>query len=289
MVTPYSRGVLAGRDGAVVDRDHLGDVAVQHGRGAGADFLGDREQEMAVDRQLRLGVDDGVQRGDHRGDARLVVEMARVDVAVLEKFRPRIDGDDVADIVARVDQVPLARHPLVDAQLDVLPGDRQRVDFLVEGVAGRLERQDGAALRAGFGDDRDPRAFGEARRPGADRHQLEPAVLLQPLHLRAQRVDMGEHGAVRAALPPAQVDAHGAAAGQLVVDAARLEALREVMHDRIGIAGRARDAEQVHQGRDDVALVDRRAARSGGAGARRSGAFGMAASPIGRFAGKGGR
>jgi hypothetical protein len=38
-------------------------------------------------------------------------------------------------------------------------------------------------------------AFGGARRPGADRDQLEPAIVLDHLHGRAERVEMGDDGA----------------------------------------------------------------------------------------------
>ncbi len=92
-------------------------------------------------------------------------------------------------------------------------------------MAGRLHRKDRAAQRLAVADDGDPRPFREARRPCADRHQLEPAVLLQPLHLRAQCVHMRDDGPVGAGLTARKVDAHRAPPGQPAVDAARGEAL----------------------------------------------------------------
>src|SRR3546814_9878036 len=51
-------------------------------------------------RRFDLAVDHRLQRRQRDRAARLVVEMARDDVAVVEKLRLRIDGDEIADIDA---------------------------------------------------------------------------------------------------------------------------------------------------------------------------------------------
>src|SRR3546814_572900 len=123
--------------------------------------------------------------------------MARDDVAVVEKLRLRIDGDEIADIDAESLGAAAIVAVGVDADLDLAPGDRLRVHLDIEGVAGGFQRQDGAAQGALVGEERDPCPFGEAGRPMADRHQLQPAILLDPLHRRAERVEMGDDGARR--------------------------------------------------------------------------------------------
>ena len=100
MVTPNSAEFWPGRRGAVVDGHQRGDLGRDDRRGADADFLGDGEQPVDVDGRLALGALEGLDGGQHHGDAGLVVEMARVDEAVLEKLRLRVDGDDVADLDA---------------------------------------------------------------------------------------------------------------------------------------------------------------------------------------------
>src|SRR3546814_8491946 len=87
----------------------------------------------------------------------------------------------------------------------MLPGGRLGIDLGIVGMARRLQRQDGPPVIALVGEDGDPRALREAARPMADRHQREPAVRLQPLHRGAERVEMGDDGAVGALAPARQL------------------------------------------------------------------------------------
>ncbi len=229
-------------------------------RRADADLLGDGEQPVDVDRRRRAArARSALSAASIDGDAGLVVEMARDDEAVVEEFRLRIDGDDVADVDAERERLRAVRRAGVDAQLDMLPADGLRVDLLVEGVARGLQRQDRAAIGALLGEERHARALGEARRPVADRHQLEPAVLLDQLHLRAERVEMGDDGA-RGRAPAALADgADRAAPRQLGRQAEPLQLLGAVAHDLVGVAGGAGDREQLWQLLGEI--VDRRSVK----------------------------
>ena len=111
------------------------------------------------------------------------------------------------------------RAKRVDPQLDMVPADRLRVDLVVEGVARGLERQDGAAIGAALGEDGAARAFGEARRPVADRHELEPAVVLERFEpgRRACR-DARRWRGPAGGSAPGRSAADGAAAGELDAD-----------------------------------------------------------------------
>ena len=148
-----------------------------------------------------------------------------------------------------------ARHG-VDPQLDIGPADGKLVDLVVEGVAGRLQRQDGAAEGAALGEDGHPRAFGEARRPVADRHQLQPAVVLDQLDLGAERIEVRDDGARRLVLLARQEGPDAAAAGDLEVDAEPVEFAAAFAHDRVGVAGRARYLEKLREPLRQVVRVD---------------------------------
>ncbi|MHC2260761.1 hypothetical protein ACVIVC_002532 [Sinorhizobium meliloti] len=67
--------------------------------------------------------------------------MPRNDEPVLEEFRLRIDGDDVADVYSELYQVVAVAGEGIDAQLDMAPACRLRVDLLVEGVTGSFQRE----------------------------------------------------------------------------------------------------------------------------------------------------
>src|SRR5690606_730835 len=104
-------------------------------------------------------------------------------------------------------------------------------------------------------------AFGEARRPVPDRHQLEPAVVLEALDHGAQRIEVGHDGPGGPRLLAAQSRPYLAAARELDVDAEVLELVGDMMDNRIRVTGRARDAQQPFELRQEIAFVDLEAHR----------------------------
>src|SRR5690606_34006858 len=134
---------------------------------------------------------------------------------VFQELRLRIDGDDVAHVDAEGQRFLAGAGDGIDAKLDMGPACRLGIDLLIERVAGSLERQDGAAEGALLGIDRRPRTFREAGRPMADRNNLQPAVFLYELHLRAECVEMRHDGARRLAPATATDHANGTATGEL--------------------------------------------------------------------------
>src|SRR5690606_27592658 len=192
----------------------------------------------------------------HQCDAGLVVEMARNDVAVVEELELGVDRDDVTGLDAMANEIGGIVATLVDAQFDEVPADRQAVHLAIEGMAGCLERQDRATKYPLVREHGAARAFGEARGPVADRHDLEPAVVLESLDHRAQGVEMGDDRAGAECLFAGQAGADLAASGQLGIDAEMLEFGRYVMDDRIGVAGGAGDAQQALELREKVLPID---------------------------------
>src|SRR3546814_15155171 len=76
-----------------------------------------------------------------------------------------------------------------DWSSDVCSSD---LDLLIEGMTRSLARQDAAPIGGAIiGMHQAASAFGEPRRPGADRHHLQPAVVPEALDHGAQRVEMG--------------------------------------------------------------------------------------------------
>ena len=96
-------------------------------------------------------------------------------------------------------------------------------------MAGGLEAA-GSNPRIGteFGVDRDARALGEAGRPVTDGHQLEAAVFLDALDLRAQRIEVRNDGAGAAAAAALTDRPDGAAPGQFGGQAKTLQLLGAV-------------------------------------------------------------
>src|SRR3546814_10877673 len=81
-----------------------------------------------------------------------------------------------------------------DWSSDVCSSD---LDLLIEGMTRSLARQDAAPIGGAIiGMHQAASAFGEPRRPGADRHHLQPAVVPEALDHGAQRVEMGDDGAI---------------------------------------------------------------------------------------------
>src|SRR5690606_36041900 len=88
------------------------------------------------------------------------------------------------------------------------------------------------------------------------RHQLDAAVVLQELDLRAQRVDMRGKGAGRLVGLAGNARADGAATGDLVGDAKPLQLRAAVGDDAVGVAAGAGDGQQRAQLRQQVVAVD---------------------------------
>src|SRR3546814_6229886 len=73
----------------------------------------------------------------------------------------------------------------------------------------------------------------------ADRHQLQPAILLDPLHRRAERVEMGDDGARAFNLLAPIAGEDRAPAGDAMADAEPVQLLADMADDRVRVAGRA--------------------------------------------------
>jgi len=250
------RGVLPRRGDRDVQAHQLGHLAVQRGRGARADLLGQGQQRMDVDRQRQAVVAHRLARGQQRRHRRLVVEVARVDVAAGLDLRLGIDRDPVADVDAGGLQPGAIVHRRVDPDLDVVPAHRLGVDLVAEGMARALQRQTGAAQPAGVGEDRQPRALGETRRPVADRHDRQAAVVLERAHHRAEGVEVGDDRARRPFLAAGQGGADRAAAREHIGNPERFEAPGGVTHRCVGQADRAGNRQQLQQHLLEVGMVD---------------------------------
>src|SRR3546814_17140184 len=81
----------------------------------------------------------------------------------------------------------------------------------------------------------------------ADRHQLQPAILLDPLHRRAERVEMGDDGARAFNLLAPIAGEDRAPAGDAMADAEPVQLLADMADDRVRVAGRAGNGEEVLQ------------------------------------------
>lgn len=267
LLTPVSaflnaRVLARGRCG-VVDAHHLGDVAVQRRRGPRAHLLGDREKQVAAHRHHALGrplarrVEHGLGRRQQRGDAGLVVEVARDDEARVGELGLGIDRDVIADVDPQGLQIGLGVAELVDAQLHLGPCDGLRVDLFVERVARGLQRQDRAAPRALVGEERGASALGKAAGPAADRHDLAAAVGLQGLHHRAERVEVRNDRAVELRIFALDRGPDRTAPGDLEGNPESLELLAGPVHDLVGIAGGAGQLEHLQHHPLQVLRVDR--------------------------------
>jgi hypothetical protein len=166
--------------------------------------------------------------------------------------------DDVADLDAEGPDVGGVLDPLVDADLDVVPGDGLQVDLGVERVAAGLQRQDRAGVVDArlVGEHAHPRALGEPRRPGADRDDPQPPVRLDRLHHAADRVRVDDHGALEVGLLAPQRRVQHPPPGQPHRQAEGLGLLAEHPHDLVGAPGGARLAQQAQQEVDHVVAVD---------------------------------
>jgi hypothetical protein len=142
-------GVLPGRGDRDVQADHLGDLAMQGRRRAGADLFGDRQQRMDIDRQRQTvsrTALHAVSKRRHRG---LVVEVAGIDVAIGLDLGLRIEGDPVADIDAGASRSGGGRSTGRSTRTSTCSQPIGWVSiFVAEGMAGGLQRQAGAAQMA---------------------------------------------------------------------------------------------------------------------------------------------
>ena len=223
---------------------------MQHRRGADADLLGDGEQPVDVDRQSRaLRRCSAFSAASMTRDAGLVVEMARDDEAVVEEFRLRIDGDDVADVDAERCRSRAVARQRVDAQLDMVPADRLGVDLVVEGVARRLQRQDRAAIGALLGEDR---ARARPRRSAPTSVPIGTSSS-RPLSLSAFTCAPSVSRCATMARAPRCASRPGRWRGWRRAGSARRRrraarsSRADAAHDGVGVAGRAGDREQALQ------------------------------------------
>src|SRR5690606_30907162 len=186
----------------------------------------------------------------------LVIEVAGNDEAVVEKLGLRIDSDVVAHVDPERQDIRVRIGQGIDAQLDVVPPHRLRVDLLVERMSRCLQRQDRATEAAPIREDRHPRAFRETGRPVPDRNQFEAATILYELDLCSERIEMRHDcpgGATAATLLD---DAYGASPGQFRHEAEPLQLLRAVAYDLVRETRRAWDQQELLQLAEQIGVVD---------------------------------
>src|SRR5690606_32865716 len=118
------------------------------------------------------------------------------------------------------------------------------------------EGQDGSGERSVGREDGGARAFRETARPVADGDELQPAVVLEVLDLRAEGVEMGDHRTRGLGIAPRHHGADGAAPGELVGDAEAFELGGHEMHDLVRIARGTRDRKQRMKRLLQIAEID---------------------------------
>src|SRR5690606_23327999 len=111
--------------------------------------------------------------------------------------------------------------------------------------------------------DRRARAFGEPRGPVTDGDQRQSAVVLYLFHLRAQGVDVGDHGAGGLGVAARQSRANGAATGQFVFQPQPLQFAAQQPDRLVGVARGAGRVQQVGQTGLQIVEVDRGAGQGG--------------------------
>jgi len=252
-------GLLTGGDDGGVDRNHLGDVRVEAVAGAVSDLLGAGHQQLGAYRQLAAGLLEGLQRGQGCRHAGLVVQVPGADESVVGDQRMRQRGDEVADVQTEVAQILDSRDVLVEADLDVLPGDALRVDLFVPSVPGCLQRQDLSGVD-GFqviGEHPHRGTLGEPRRMVSDRFEFEAAIALEVADHRADGV--GVHDDCPAGLGggrPAQLGHDRSAPGDHEGHTEAVQPFADVLLYVVGPPGRAGDIEQFQQHLAQEAEVD---------------------------------
>src|SRR5690606_7987419 len=211
---------------------------------------------MTVERQLGAALDHCLGCRQHGGYARLVIEMTGVDEAVRSDLDTGVNRNEVPDVEAPANEVVPTLHVFIHPDLDVVPTGWLGIHFFIVRVPRRLQRENGAPVAGMIREDAAARAFGEPARPGADRLQREAAVVLEELHLRAQRVEVGDHCPVRRRDPPLQVRAYGSAAGQLERDPQARELLTDQVHDLVRVPRWAGCPQQADQDLEQIVGVD---------------------------------
>ena len=123
--------------------DHRCHLRHQYGcRTDAKTLLGDGEEPVDVNRHAGAVILKRLDGGQHDRHAGLVVEMARDDEAVVEEFRLRIDGDEVADIDAERIGLLARQRGCIDPVFDMGPADGLSVDLVIEVWPEALRRQD---------------------------------------------------------------------------------------------------------------------------------------------------
>src|SRR3546814_16331975 len=78
-------------------------------------------------------------------------------------------------------------------------------------------------------------------------HLFHPAILLDPLHRRAEGVEMGDDGARAFNLLAPIAGEYRAPAGDAMADAEPVQLLADMADDRVRVAGRAGNGEELLQ------------------------------------------
>ena len=181
--------------------------------------------------------------------ARLPVEVTGNDEAVGGELGAGDQRDEVTDLQAEVDQVLPRGHLAVDADLDVLPVRGLGVDLVAESVPTGLERQDGAGDEFVGVVDEDPHAGarGEPGREGADRNQLETAVVLEPANHAADGVRVNHQCPVSGRRLTREFGGQRSPTGQRERHAEVIEHVADQLHHRVRAPRRAWSLQQREQ------------------------------------------
>ena len=128
-------GMLARRHRRNIDPHKLAHIPRQGRCRTIADFFGDGKQWMTVDKGLFATVDNGFQGGEQGRHTRLVIQMPRTDMATFGKFRQWVEGHEITDIDPQRIAIRAGGAVGIQAQLDMVPTDRQFIHAGIEGVA----------------------------------------------------------------------------------------------------------------------------------------------------------
>ncbi len=133
--------VLARRHRTYVDTDEFDDLIGKGGAGSGAHLLGDREHGLEVQDRCPFALAHRFKCRQQCACAGLVVEMPGADEAGLRYFRIGIKGNEISTAKSEPVEFVLVAAMRVQPQLNLIPGNGQAVDLLVEGMTGSQQRQ----------------------------------------------------------------------------------------------------------------------------------------------------
>jgi hypothetical protein len=193
----------------------------------------------------------------YRGDDRTLTitadeSLTGSEITFTAKRRKR-DDSPVLISKTTTDGITIGGDPDTSA---IIALDAADIDPVAERVSGSEQRQHGSASLAAPGGDRHAAALGEPARPGADRGERQPAVVLERADHRAERVEVRDQSAARALRLPGQVGANRTATRELKAYTESFELFADAVDDAVGEAARARHGDHAHGHLEQIVEVD---------------------------------